>query len=173
MNTTSERRDPDLIRGVVAGLAGGLLASFLMEQFQALWSGIAAQITNKARKASSGGKEPATVKAANAILLRTWGRLLSKAKHSIAAEAVHYAVGAVSGGIYGGLAEIVPTLEAGEVFGFGAGLWLIADEVTVPALKLSKPPMAFAISTHVYGLASHLVYGWVTEQVRRAVRRAL
>ena len=61
----------------------------------------------------------------------------------------------------------------GEGLGFGAGLWLIADEVTVPALKLSKPPMAFPISTHVYGLASHLVYGWVTEQVRRAVRRAL
>jgi len=101
MNTTSERRDPDLIKGVVADLAGGLLASFLMEQFQALWSGIAAQITNKARKASSGGKEPATVKAANAILLGTQGRPLSKANEPIAGEAVHYAVGAVSGGIYG------------------------------------------------------------------------
>ena len=101
MNTTSERRDLDLIKGVVAGLADGLLASFLMEQFQALWSGIAAQITNKARKASSGGKEPATVKAANAILLGTQGRPLSKANEPIAGEAVHYAVGAVSGGIYG------------------------------------------------------------------------
>ena len=86
---------------------------------------------------------------------------------------MHYAVGAVSGGIYGGLAEIVPTLEVGEGLGFGAGLWLIADEVTVPALKLSKPPTAFPISMHVYVLASYLVYGWVTEQVRRTVRRAL
>ena len=86
---------------------------------------------------------------------------------------MHYAVGAASGGIYGGLAEMIPTLEVGEGLGFGAGLWLIADEVTVPALKLSKPPTAFPISTHVYALASHLIYGWVTEQVRRAVRRAL
>ena len=173
MNTTSERQDPDLIKGVAAGIAGGLLASFLMEQFQALWSGIAAQITNKANKTSSAGEEPATVKAVNAISVRTLGRPLSKASQPIAAEAVHYAVGAASGGIYGGLAEMIPTLEVGEGLGFGAGLWLIADEVTVPALKLSKPPTAFPISTHVYALASHLVYGWVTEQVRRTVRRAL
>src|SRR5438874_2172347 len=173
MNTTCEKQDPDLIKGVVAGIAGGLLASFLMEQFQALWSGIAAQITNKANKTSSAGEELATVKAVNAISVRTLGRPLSKASQPIAAEAVHYAVGAASGGIYGGLAEMIPTLEVGEGLGFGAGLWLIADEVTVPALKLSKPPTAFPISTHVYALASHLIYGWVTEQVRRAVRRAL
>ena len=43
---------------------------------------------------------------------------------------MHYAVGAASGGIYGGLAEMIPTLEVGEGLGFGAGLWLIADEVT-------------------------------------------
>jgi len=144
-----------------------------MEQFQALWSGIAAETTNKAKKTSSAGEEPATVKAANAISLRTWGRSLSEASQPIAAEAVHYAVGAVSGGIYGGLAEMVPTLEVGEGLSFGAGLWLIADEITVPALKLSKPPTAFPVSKHIYALASHLVYGWVTEQVRRAVRRAL
>ena len=173
MNTTSEKQDPDVIKGIEAGIAGGLLASFLMEQFQALWSGIAAQITNKANKTSSAGEEPATVKAANAISLRTWGRPLSKAGQPIAAEAVHYAVGGVSGGIHGGLAEMIPTLKVGEGLGFGAGLWLTADEVTVPALKLSKLPTAFPISTHVYALASHLVYGWLTEQVRRTVRRAL
>src|SRR6266403_5361700 len=104
MNTTCEKQDPDLIKGVVAGIAGGLLASFLMEQFQALWSGIAAQITNKANKASRSGEKPATVKAANAILLRTQGRPLSKANEAIAGEAVHYAAGAVSGAIYGALA---------------------------------------------------------------------
>ena len=28
----------DLMKGLLAGVAGGLLASFLMEQFQAAWS---------------------------------------------------------------------------------------------------------------------------------------
>jgi len=77
MNTTSEKQDPDLIKGIEAGIAGGLLASFLMEQFQALWSGIAPQITNN--KTSNAGEEPATIKAVNAISVRTLGRPLSKA----------------------------------------------------------------------------------------------
>jgi uncharacterized membrane protein YagU involved in acid resistance len=50
---------------------------------------------------------------------------------------------------------------------------LLADEVTLPALGYSKSPMEFPLSTHVYALVSHLVYGWTTEIVRRAVRKVL
>jgi len=45
--------------------------------------------------------------------------------------------------------------------------------VAVPAAGLSKSPREIPLITHVYALASHLVYGWITETVRRAVRRAL
>ena len=30
--------DPDVLKGLVAGIAGGLLASLVMEQFQTLWT---------------------------------------------------------------------------------------------------------------------------------------
>ena len=50
---------------------------------------------------------------------------------------------------------------------------VLADELAVPAAGLSKPPKEIPLTTHVYALASHLVYGWITETVRRAVRRAL
>jgi hypothetical protein len=90
MNNTSERAGSDLIKGVVAV---GVLTSFLMEQFQALWNRIAAQVKEPNNKSSSRQEEPATVKAANALALRTRGRGLSKANQPIAAEAVHYAVG--------------------------------------------------------------------------------
>jgi hypothetical protein len=49
----------------------------------------------------------------------------------------------------------------------------LADELAVPRAGLSKPPKEIPLTTHVYALASHLVYGWITETVRRAVRRAL
>jgi uncharacterized membrane protein YagU involved in acid resistance len=52
-------------------------------------------------------------------------------------------------------------------------VWLLADELAVPAAGLSKSPKEFPLTTHIYALASHLVYGWITETVRRAVRRAL
>jgi uncharacterized membrane protein YagU involved in acid resistance len=43
----------------------------------------------------------------------------------------------------------------------------------VPAAGLSKPPQEIPLTTHIYALASHLVFGWITEMVRAAVRRAL
>ncbi|MEY2492662.1 MAG: hypothetical protein QOH24_1613 [Verrucomicrobiota bacterium] len=168
-----DQEEPDLLKGIVAGIAGGLFASFLMEQFQALWSGVAAKLTRSTDNQSNEAEEPATIRVANALALRVQGRELPKGSRPIAGEAVHYAMGAVSGAIYGGLVEIVPAVEFGDGLGFGTGLWLLADEVSVPALKLSKPPTDFPLSTHIYALASHLVYGWVTEQVRRAIRSSL
>jgi hypothetical protein len=40
-------------------------------------------------------------------------------------------------------------------------------------LGLSKPPIKYPVSTHVYALASHLVYGLTAELVRRNLRKAL
>lgn len=167
------QKEPDLISGVAAGLAGGLLASFLMEQFQALWSGVTNRFRTGADEQSGELAEPATVKAANALSVRLQGRELPERSRPLAAEVVHYTMGAVSGGIYGGLVEMFPVAEKGEGVGFGAALWLLADELAVPALKLSGPPGRIPLRTHLYALASHVVYGWVTEQVRSGFRTAL
>jgi len=45
MITNPPRTDaPDILKGLIAGVAGGLLASLVMEQFQALWSKVAEEI---------------------------------------------------------------------------------------------------------------------------------
>jgi hypothetical protein len=46
----------------------------------------------------------------------------------------------------------------------------VAREFLVPKLGLSKSTSEYPLSTHVYSLASHIVYGLTTELVRRAVR---
>ena len=59
--------ETNLFKGLIAGVAGGLLASFLMEQFQAAWSATAKALESGDEKNMSGaGKksEPATVRAA-------------------------------------------------------------------------------------------------------------
>jgi uncharacterized membrane protein YagU involved in acid resistance len=56
---------------------------------------------------------------------------------------------------------------------FGAALFVAADEIVVPALGLSPQPTESSISSHLYGLAAHLVYGVTTEVVRRGLRAAL
>jgi uncharacterized membrane protein YagU involved in acid resistance len=163
----------DLMKGLLSGVAGGLLASFLMEQFQAAWSAAAAAMRPAEKKRGGRKPDPTTVKAANLITEKVSGRKIPSEYKPIAGEAVHYGMGATSAAAYGVLAEVAPIVTLGEGFAFGTGVWLLADEVAVPAAGLSKPATEIPLTTHVYALASHLVYGWITETVRRAVRRAL
>lgn len=86
---------------------------------------------------------------------------------------MHYALGTGVGGLYGAVAEVMPEVTTGTGLPFGAVFWLVVDETMVPVLGLSKPPTKYPLSTHVYALASHLVYGLTAELVRRNLRKAL
>lgn len=167
-------REPDFAKGLCAGIVGGLLASFLMEQFQALWSKAAEELRPSDNARESGKEEePANVKTAQAISEGLIGKPIPERNEATAGETVHYAMGATSGAIYGLAAEVSPLTTIGDGLAFGACVWLAADNGIVPALGLAKPPTQTPVSTHVYALASHLVYGFVTESVRRAFRKAL
>lgn len=182
----------NIYKGVAAGVAGGLVGSLAMNQFQGLWSKLMA---NEVRPhgaqslqqgspehgigrelAERGVDEPddnAAVRTGNAVSELVFNHHLTKSEKEKAGAAAHYAMGVTSGAIYGAVAEIMPTAAACEGTAFGAAVWLIADELVVPASGLSRKPSDYPASTHAYAFASHLVYGLTTEIVRRAVRRAL
>ncbi len=186
----AKRRDEvDVAKGFAAGLVGGLVASWTMNQFQAAWTkateGFEKPHGAQSMQPSEGGhpgqnseqnkenQDDATVKAARAISEGIFGTELKEDEKKSAGAAVHYAFGTATGGFYGVMAEFAPEVTAGAGLPFGAAFWLVADETAVPLLGLSKPPTEYPVSTHVYALASHLVYGLSAELVRRAVRRAL
>ena len=174
-------------KGIVAGLAGGLVASWAMNQFQAAWTRIqegsekshGAQSMQPSEGSKGQGEDAkeqdddATVKVAKIISEDVLGHELQESEKKPAGAAVHYAFGTVTGGLYGALAEVTPQVTSGAGIPFGAAFWLLADETSVPALGLSKGPTAYPVSTHVYALASHLVYGATAELSRRAVRHVL
>ena len=181
-----KRRDEnDVLKGLVAGLAGGLVASWTMNQFQALWTKVAESVEpsqggSSSAKGGEGGEQQsggeqddATVKAASAISEGIFDHRLTKSEKKIAGPAVHYAFGASVGGLYGAVAELAPEVSAGVGLPFGAAFWLVADETAVPLLGLSKAPTEYPLGTHVYALMSHFVYGLTTEVVRRAARNVL
>jgi len=160
----------DVFKGAVAGLIGGLVASFVMSQFQVLLSALSEEEKKPKKKKED---EPANVKTAEAISENVFEHKLKKSEKEPVGEAVHYAMGATSGLIYGITAEIAPVTTAGLGLPFGAAVWLVADDVVVPALGLAKPATEYPLSTHAYALSSHLVYGLTTDLVRRAVRGLL
>ena len=179
--------DSNLLKGMVAGLAGGLLASWTMNQFQAAWTRMA-EGREKSHGAQSmqpsegsqgeqgqdtGEQDDATVKTARAISKNVFGHELQESEKETAGAAVHYAFGTLTGGLYGALAEVTPQVTTAGGLPFGAGFWLLADEISVPLLGLSKGPTEYPVSTHAYALASHLVYGVTAEMSRRALRQVL
>lgn len=165
---------PEIWEGMAAGIVGGLVASYVMVQFQKLWARYLEEKQEKNRPTKRGKSrkenEPTTVKAASAISEAIFDHKLTKGEKKIAGPAVHYAMGAISGAIYGAAAELMPEVTTGAGMPFGATVWLVADDVTLPAIGLAGWPTAYPLSTHTYALASHLVYGLTTEAVRRAVR---
>lgn len=175
------RREP--AKGVLAGLVGGLIGTIVMTEFQNVW-----RKASKALKGNSGGqdeqksesqseaqaeKEDATMKAAR-ILGGLAGRKLSHEQKKKAGPIVHYSFGTLQGAVYGAVTEF--TNDSGGLLSgllFGTSLFVVADEITVPALGLSGKPTESPLSSHLCGLAAHLVYGVSAEIARRGLRAAL
>ena len=180
-------QNPCVWKGVVAGLAGGLVASWTMNQFQSAWTRIAEGSEKphgaQSMQPSDGSKigqqqdtadqDDATVEVAKTISEGVFGHQLQESEKKPAGAAVHYAFGTVTGGLYGALAEVTPQVTTAAGIPFGAAFWLVADEVAVPLLGFSKGPTEYPPSTHAYALASHLVYGLTAELSRRALRQVL
>lgn len=169
-------RRPSTWKGIVAGLAGGLAGAYVMNQFQKGYS----KASEALRSPRDGHKEErasdapdATMVTADRLMRPILGRRLTREEQHRAAPIVHYAFASVVGSAYGAAAEYAPALRKVAGVPFGAALFVGADEIAVPALKLSRSPREHPISTHVYGLSSHIVYGLTTEMVRRGVRAAL
>ncbi len=179
---TNGHREGGVLKGLAAGIIGGLVASWVMEEFQAGWTKMSETLSESPERGSSDHageqgevtqEEAATVKAAEAISEGVFGHELTQSEKEIAGPAVHYVLGASVGGLYGVVAEVVPEMKIGAGLPFGAVFWLVVDEAAVPLLGLSKGPTEYPLSTHVYALASHLIYGLTTDVVRRVLRRTI
>ena len=189
---TSDYQTADVLKGMAAGVVGGLAASWVMNQFQSTWAkltqgvekphgaqslqdgspdhGVARELEERG---SNQEDDNAAVRAGTAIAEFIFAKKLTHDEKERAGAVAHYAMGAASGAIYGITAELAPAATAGVGLPFGAAIWAVADEGLVPALGLSKSPNEYPLSIHAYAFASHLVFGLSAEVVRRTVRRAL
>ena len=172
-------------KGLAAGIVGGLVAGWTMNQFQKTWTRIAEGFEkshgaqslqpsdDSAKSVNDGQEDDATVELAEIISEDVLGRELKESEKETAGTVVHYGFSVSVGAFYGALAEVAPAVTTKAGLPFGVVFWALADEITVPLLGLSKGPTEIPITTHAYALSSHLVYGLTTEFTRRGVRNLL
>lgn len=187
-NTQTGSTGSRIIKGAVAGALAGLAAGYVMVLFQKGWSKAEKSLKGKDERNLDKGVpehrehkpgqheeqgDDATIKTASAISETFFDHRLTEKEKKAAGPAVHYGFAAAVGALYGGLSEVTDVTRLGFGSAFGAALFVGADEIAVPALGLSDMPQEVAISKHVYGLVSHLVYSAATEAIRRPLRAAL
>jgi len=165
------------VRGAMAGVAGGLIASWVMNEFMA-GPGKKIQESVQDPEQQNGQKtseeETATMKTADAIAETvTGGQHLSHEGKQKGGVVVHYGYGALMGGLYGSLAEYWKAPKAGLGTVFGSVLFGAGDLLAVPALNLGPSPTEQPPSAQTNPFLAHLVYGTATELTRRAVRAVL
>ncbi|MES2442167.1 MAG: DUF1440 domain-containing protein [Pseudomonadota bacterium] len=145
--------------GLMAGIAAGLVASAAMAAFQA----------GAAKLLPDDDEDPATLKAADAVSEAVTGSAVPAPYREASGEMVHYVVGAVMGGIYGVLTEYRPEASTGFGSAYGIATSTLLDEAAVPALDLGPDADEAPVESHIYGVASHLVFGVVLEGMRRLI----
>jgi hypothetical protein len=170
----------DILGGAAIGAAGGLIAGFLMNRAHALFSAATEAVGPSAEPSifeSAGPRreaalhEPATSQAADDLAHAVLDRPLDHAERRAGGLAIHYAFSAGCGAIYGALASAFPSVSKARGLAAGATLWVLADEVAMPALGYTKPPQKYPFHKHVQALINHLVFGFVTDAIHRLACR--
>lgn len=156
---------------IAAGAAAGAAATLAMS---GVTSAMYARENRQARwreEQARGGKsayEIAAEKAARLVDLN-----LSSEQEAKAGTLIHYAVGMASTALYAAVRRRIPAPGAARGLGFGAALWLVADEGANPLLGLSPGPGAFPWQAHARGLVGHLVFGLAAEAALSAADRLI
>lgn len=101
------------------------------------------------------------------------GYALAVAEKTVTDEAVYWGFGAVAGAAYGGVAEYFPAATAKDGARFGLALATLTGEATLPGMRLFRGSKAQTPLERASGMTTYVVYGLITETVRRLVRKQL
>lgn len=146
-----------LAKGIVAGLVGGVIAAAAKSLVERFYPPMARD-----------ERDPAALPAKSLA-----GNELALPAPSPAAKNIQWAEGAIAGAAYGAVAEFYPAATTRDGAGFGMALASIKQEGALAALGLAAAPVAQNTREHAREITLHVVYGMVTETVRRVIRRLL
>jgi hypothetical protein len=160
------------------GLLGGVAGLLTMELVKRITAPLVKQraprptadnLTARASISAVGrhhGPEESATDAIGRILYENLaGRTPSPGTQRTLSWAVHIGYGLVAAALYGVIRGGHDRGVARAVLGgalFGAGLWLLGDELAAPLLGLSDNPTRYPVTSHLQSLAQHLGFGVAT-----------
>jgi putative membrane protein len=150
-------RGRSLAKGLLAGLIGGLVATAAKTLAEKIYP-----------PRTHGEAEPPEV-----LAEKVAGYELAPSQKEAAVEAIHWGFGAVTGAAYGALVEYYPAATAKDGATFGITLSSLTHGTMLPAMGLAAKPEEQTARERTSEMATHVVYGVVTETVRRVVRKML
>jgi putative membrane protein len=150
-------RGQSLAKGLLAGLIGGLVAT------------AAKTLAEKIYPPRTHG-EPAPPEV---LVEKLAGGELVSTKKQFATGAIYWGFGALTGAAYGAVVEYYPPASAKDGAGFGMALSSLTHDTVLPAIGLAADPEEQTARERTSEMATHVVYGVVTETVRRVVRKML
>lgn len=164
------RKHNDLLTDVALGAAAGLAGTWVMNQLTTYLYDREDPQAREREDAARHGRTAygiAVEKAASAV----GAGPLPKEKQQKFGQALHWALGAGGGALYGALRGRVPAVDTGQGLAYGTAFWGVVDEGANTALGLTPPPAAFPWQAHARGLAGHLAYAVVIDSILDAADR--
>ena len=177
-----------LLKAATAGMLGGIAGVFAMTMLQVLFDRIHGSAGSRpVRELSQRGgrhdiarlktrarwsglrQRDATVLAAERVARLLGGGDLNRHQRHGSGVIVHYVFGALVGAAYGSVAQNFRGTRVLMGLALGGGVWLFAEELALPALRLSDSPQKYPLIDHANALSAHIVYGIVTEVTRARI----
>ena len=91
-----------------------------------------------------------------------------------AAALVHYAFAAEWGIAYALVRESVPWIASTPgTIAYSTAVWMVSDNILLPAFRLAAPPTANPLRTHLYAWAAHLAYGFPVRAAYQTLREGV
>lgn len=170
------------IKGLFAGLGGGMVGLAVMNRFMARTAEPVQRRQEEHPRqhhdVSVTGWHPregenATAALAKNVYRSRTGRDLPAERAEKAGMMVHTGYGLLTAVGYGMVRgrRRGADLKGGALF--GAGLWLLGDEIAVPLLGLSQGPKAHSPALLVQTLAAHIAFGVAVAATAQTLRRVL
>ncbi|HEV2108874.1 MAG TPA: hypothetical protein VGR16_11470 [Thermomicrobiales bacterium] len=179
---------PNRWKGFVLGLAGGVVGTVAMEGY---WKAVTVALGADPRVATTDdgvdalkdvslvGRQHMKEEGSTAAMGRiAFEQIAGKAPESdetksVLSYEVHYAYGALQGGLYGAMTGDRGSRDVTDGALFGTALWLLGDEGAVSLLGLTEGPGSYPLKQHLARWGAHLVYGLATAATVKALRKAL